>query len=103
MLALFLYQLTGIHLFDDRTFRAGASSLVAALLVFLTMPLWIRWLQKLDATSDFDDGKTAPPPILGGALLIAVVAACSILLVGSFDFICRLLFNGRCIQFQHFL
>jgi phospho-N-acetylmuramoyl-pentapeptide-transferase len=51
---------------------------VAALLVFLTMPLWIRWLHKLDATSDFDDGKTAPPPILGGALLIAVVAACSL-------------------------
>jgi phospho-N-acetylmuramoyl-pentapeptide-transferase len=78
MLSHWLYALTDIALFENRLFRAGAASLFAALLVFLLMPFWIRYLNKLDATSDFDQGKRKSPPIMGGALLIAAVAIASV-------------------------
>jgi phospho-N-acetylmuramoyl-pentapeptide-transferase len=78
MLSLFLYQLTGIQLFEDRLFRAGAASLFAALLVFLLMPRFIAFLRRLDATADFDHGKTPPPPILGGMLVVVAVIAASL-------------------------
>ncbi len=74
MLAEFLYQITDISLFDHRLFRAGASSIFAATLVFLTMPSFIAYLQKIDATSDFNEkGGKSSPPIMGGMLLVAVV------------------------------
>jgi phospho-N-acetylmuramoyl-pentapeptide-transferase len=78
MLSHWLFSLTDIALFENRLFRAGAASLFAALLVFLLMPVWIRFLNKLDATSDFDEGKRKPPPIMGGALLVAAVAAAAL-------------------------
>jgi phospho-N-acetylmuramoyl-pentapeptide-transferase len=78
MLSHWLYSLTDIALFENRLFRAGAASLFAALLVFLLMPFWIRYLNKLDATSDFDQGKRKSPPIMGGALLVAAVAIASV-------------------------
>lgn len=78
MLSHYLYSLTGIALFENRLFRAGAASLFAATLVFLLMPPWIRFLNKLDATSDFEHGKRRPPPIMGGALLVAAVTAAAL-------------------------
>jgi phospho-N-acetylmuramoyl-pentapeptide-transferase len=78
MLSLLLYQWTGIQLFQDRLFRAGAASLFAALIVFLLMPRFIAWLRRIDATSDFDHSQTAPPPILGGMLVVAAVIAASL-------------------------
>ncbi len=78
MLSLLLYQWTGIQLFQDRLFRAGAASLFAALIVFLLMPRFIAWLRRIDATSDLDHGKTPPPPILGGMLVVAAVIAASL-------------------------
>ncbi len=78
MLSLLLYQWTGIQLFQDRLFRAGAASLFAALIVFLLMPRFIAWLRRIDATSDFESGKTPPPPILGGMLVVAAVIAASL-------------------------
>lgn len=78
MLSLLLFQWTGIQLFQDRLFRAGAASLFAALLVFLIMPRFISWLKRIDATADFEHGKAAPPPILGGMLVVAAVIAASL-------------------------
>ncbi len=75
MLSLLLYQWTGIQLFQDRLFRAGAASLFAALLVLLLMPPFIAFLRRVDATSDFEQGKAAPPPILGGMLVVLAVIA----------------------------
>ncbi|HLP41782.1 MAG TPA: phospho-N-acetylmuramoyl-pentapeptide-transferase, partial [Fibrobacteria bacterium] len=81
MLSDLLYQLTGVNLFADRLFRAGAASLFAALLVFLLMPPFIKWLHSLDATSDFQQGRKRPPPILGGMLLVASVLTASLCFV----------------------
>jgi phospho-N-acetylmuramoyl-pentapeptide-transferase len=78
MLSHWLFALTDIALFENRLFRAGAASLFAALLVFSLMPVWIRFLNRLDATSDFDQGKRKSPPIMGGALLVAAVAIASL-------------------------
>ncbi len=78
MISLLLYDLTGIQLFQDRLFRAGAASLFAAGLVFLLMPRFIAYLRRIDATADFDHGKAPPPPILGGMLVVA-----SVLLAGA--------------------
>jgi phospho-N-acetylmuramoyl-pentapeptide-transferase len=78
MLSLLLFQWTGIQLFQDRLFRAGAASLFAALIVFLLMPRFIAWLRRIDATADFESGKTPPPPILGGMLVVAAVIAASL-------------------------
>ncbi len=78
MLSHWLYAVTDIALFENRLFRAGAASLFASLLVFLLMPFWIRFLNKMDATSDFDHGKRKSPPIMGGALLVAAVAMASL-------------------------
>src|SRR5690606_12713721 len=76
MLSLLLSEWTGIQLFQDRLFRAGAASLFGALFVFLFMPRFIAYLRRVDATSDFEQGKTPPPPILGGMLVVlAVIAA----------------------------
>ena len=78
MLSLLLFQLTGIQLFGDRLFRAGAASLFAALIVFLFMPPFIAFLKRLDATADFDAGKTPPPPIMGGMLVVLAVIVASL-------------------------
>lgn len=78
MLSIWLFQLTGLHLFEGRLFRAGAASLFSALLVFMAMPAFIAYLRKMDATSDFVEGKSPPPPVLGGLLLILAVVAASL-------------------------
>lgn len=78
MLSLLLFNLTGMHLFDHRLFRAGAASICAALLVFVGMPFFIAFLNRLDATSDFAVGKKKPPPIMGGALMVVAVLVASL-------------------------
>jgi phospho-N-acetylmuramoyl-pentapeptide-transferase len=78
MFSYLLYHWTHYALFDDRLFRAGAASLFASLLVFLSMPRYIALLNRLDATSDFDHGKRKPPPIMGGMMLVFAVLAASL-------------------------
>ncbi len=78
MLSYYLFRLTGISLFEDRLFRAGAASLFASLLVFLLMPRYIALLNRMDATSDFDQGKRKSPPIMGGMLLVSAVLIASL-------------------------
>ncbi len=80
MLSLWLAQITGLALFQGRLFRAGGAAIVASALVLLLMPLWIRFLRKLDATSDFESQSfQTPPPIMGGLLLVAVVLVVALL------------------------
>lgn len=80
MLSLWLHQVTQMALFEGRLFRAGAAAIVASGLVMLLMPYWIRFLRRMDATSDFS-GHTHqnPPPIMGGFLLVIVVLVVSLL------------------------
>jgi phospho-N-acetylmuramoyl-pentapeptide-transferase len=78
LLAQLIHHLTGIHLFEHRLFRAGASSITAATLIFLLMPKFIAFLNKIDATSDFSAGSKRPPPIMGGALLVITVLLSSL-------------------------
>lgn len=78
MLAHFLFKISHYNIFEDRLFRAGSASLFAALLVFLVMPQYIAWLNRLDATADFDSGKRKSPPILGGMLLVLAVLGASL-------------------------
>lgn len=74
MLSLWLSQLTGLALFQGRLFRAGAAALTASTMVLILMPVWIRLLRRMDATSDFDgQSHLKPPPIMGGLLLVGVV------------------------------
>ncbi len=69
-----------MELFDGRLFRAGIAALLAAALVFIFMPKYIRMLQRLDATSDFDKNSAVKaPPIMGGALLVVIVEIVSLL------------------------
>lgn len=80
MLCQWLYHFTSIDFFDGRLFRAGLSAMLSIIFVMVFMPIYIRKLQSLDATSDFDkDGKTKSPPIMGGALLVIVVEFVSLL------------------------
>lgn len=80
MLCEWIYQLTELPLFDSRLFRAGLAAMLSIVLVLSTMPAYIRFLQKSDATSDFDaNSKTKAPPIMGGILLVAVVVVVSLL------------------------
>jgi phospho-N-acetylmuramoyl-pentapeptide-transferase len=74
MLSTWAAEYFGIALFSDRLFRAGASALFAAMIVFLLMPKFIAFLQAIDATSDFDrDRSRRAPPICGGLLVVASV------------------------------
>src|SRR5690606_22154463 len=74
MLSHLLGIFTGYSLFDHRLFRAGAASLLAASIVFLLMPRFIRWLIAHDATSDFDQNRARrSPPIFGGVLVVFAV------------------------------
>ena len=54
MLCHWLYHITSIDLFDGRLFRAGVAAMLSIVLVMCLMPVYIRKLQRLDATSDFD-------------------------------------------------
>ena len=64
MLCHWLYQTTHIDLFDGRLFRAGAAAMLSIILVLFFMPKYIRFLQRLDATSAFDkDGKQLGSPV----------------------------------------
>ncbi len=80
MLCEWIYHLTELPLFDSRLFRAGLAAMLSIVLVLSTMPAYIRFLQRSDATSDFDqNSKTKAPPIMGGLLLVIVVVAVSLL------------------------
>lgn len=80
MLCEWIYHLTELPLFDSRLFRAGLAAMLSIILVLSTMPAYIRFLQRSDATSDFDqNSKTKAPPIMGGLLLVIVVVAVSLL------------------------
>ena len=80
MLCRWLYHVTSLELFDGRLFRAGSAAMLSIILVLFFMPKYIRMLQRIDATSDLDkDGKTKPPPIMGGLLLVVVVEIVSLL------------------------
>ncbi len=81
MLFHWIFETTGIELFDGRLFRAGVAALTSIILVLILMPHYIRFLQKQDATSDFDkDQQTKSPPIMGGILLVFVVELVSLLI-----------------------
>lgn len=80
MFCEWIYHLTDLPLFDSRLFRAGLAAMLSIVLVLATMPSYIRFLQKSDATSDFDgNGKAKAPPIMGGLLLVVVVVLVSLL------------------------
>ena len=80
MLCEWIYHITNNPLFDSRLFRAGMAALLSIILVLSTMPAYIRFLQKSDATSDFDaNSKVKAPPIMGGVLLVVVVILVSLL------------------------
>jgi phospho-N-acetylmuramoyl-pentapeptide-transferase len=76
MLTQYLFEFTGYQIFDSRLFRAGLAAVLAALLVFFTMPRYIAFLKKNNATSDFKENS---PPIMGGLLLVVIVVAVSCL------------------------
>lgn len=79
MLSLWLSHITGMALFEARLFRAGAAVIAAGLGVLALMPVWIRFLRRMDATSDFSgQSHQNPPPIMGGLLLVFVVLVCSL-------------------------
>jgi phospho-N-acetylmuramoyl-pentapeptide-transferase len=78
MLSIWLMQLTGIDFLGGRMFRAGGAALLSIFLVMTTMPFYIRYLQSLDATSDFDSGGQKSPPIMGGLLLVVIVILSSL-------------------------
>lgn len=85
MLVQYLFSITDNPIFDSRLFRAGLAAVLAALMVFLTMPFYIKFLKKIGATSDFKENS---PPIMGGFLLAIIVAFVSCLTA---------LFNGYTI------
>jgi len=79
MLCHWLYHITSIDLFDGRLFRAGVAAMLSIVLVLFLMPKYIRFMQRLDATSDFDKDGAKSPPIMGGLLLVVVVEAVSLM------------------------
>ena len=79
MLCHWLYHITSIDLFDGRLFRAGVAAMLSIILVLFLMPKYIRFMQRLDATSDFDKDGAKSPPIMGGLLLVVVVEAVSLM------------------------
>jgi len=80
MISLWLSHLTGLALFEGRLFRAGAAVIFSGIGVFFLMPGWIRFLRRMDATSDFSGlSYQNPPPIMGGLLLVFVVLVSSLI------------------------
>ncbi|MGL1903836.1 MAG: phospho-N-acetylmuramoyl-pentapeptide-transferase [Fibrobacterales bacterium] len=73
MLSQLLYELTNMSIFEGRLFRVGAAALSAIIMVMIFMPLYIKFLHRIDATSDFDKtSEQKSPPIMGGLLLVIV-------------------------------
>lgn len=80
MLCEWIYHLTDLPLFDSRLFRAGFAAMLSIVMVLAAMPSYIRFLQRSDATSDFDgNSPTKAPPIMGGLLLVIVVVIVSLM------------------------
>ena len=80
MLSTWISHLTGMALFEGRLFRAGAAAMTSIILVMSLMPRYIRYLQGLNASSDFENKSgQAAPPILGGVLLVIIVVFTSLL------------------------
>lgn len=80
MLCEWIYHLTDLPLFDSRLFRAGFAAMLSIVMVLVLMPHYIRFLQRADATSDFDkNSSTKAPPIMGGLLLVIVVVIVSLM------------------------
>lgn len=79
MISHLLSALTGYSIFEGRMFRAGAAAILGAFIVFALMPAFLRFLRRVDASSDFDkEGAPPSPPILGGLLLVAATLVASL-------------------------
>lgn len=90
MILQYFSNIFHLSLLNDRTFRAGFSAILAFSLVFILMPGFIKFLKKIDATSDFSS-KPTTPPIFGGALVVFSVFIASLCCaVPNGDVICIL-------------
>ncbi len=79
MLSIWLYEITGYIVFENRLFRAAAAALLAFSIVFFLMPAFIRLLRRFNATSDFEDKNPHAVPIMGGVLLVISVMVATII------------------------
>jgi phospho-N-acetylmuramoyl-pentapeptide-transferase len=91
MISIWLSEVTGYIVFENRLFRAAAASLVSFGLVFFAMPGIIRFLKRHNATSDFDDKNPHSVPIMGGSLLVLVVLFTSVLFAALNAFVVSIL------------
>lgn len=87
----FLFEWTGLNIFHHRLFRAGSAAIFGTIFVFSWMPWFIRFLDKIDATSDFKKSDQKPPSVLGGLLVVISVIISTLLFTKINPFVISIL------------
>jgi phospho-N-acetylmuramoyl-pentapeptide-transferase len=82
MLIEFLYQQTGIYLLFSRLFSLSAATVLAFLMAMLLFPPYIRYLRRLQFSSELDAQSSGHDPVMpAGILFLFIISAVALITV----------------------
>src|SRR5215469_11968168 len=82
MLIEYLYQSTGIYLFYSRVFSTGVATIMSFLLAVTLFSPYIKFLRKLNVSSELDKEKKGPEgPVMPAGILFFVIIMATTLIV----------------------
>jgi phospho-N-acetylmuramoyl-pentapeptide-transferase len=80
MLLQFIYDQTGIYLFNSRLFSTAIATLIAFLSAILLFPPYIRFLRRFHFSSEFDSNPNVNRPVMPAGILICLIVTVSVLI-----------------------
>lgn len=80
MLVEYLFQQTGMHLLMSRLFSLSAATIISFLLAMLLFPPYIRYLRRLQFSSEFESKEGGTEPVMPAGILFLVIIAVTTLI-----------------------
>jgi phospho-N-acetylmuramoyl-pentapeptide-transferase len=80
MLLEYLYQHTHIYLFMSRLFSLSAATVISFLLAMLLFPRYIRYLKRLQFSTEFESKEGGGEPVMPAGILFLIIIAVTTLI-----------------------
>jgi phospho-N-acetylmuramoyl-pentapeptide-transferase len=85
MLVEYLFQHTGMQLLASRLFSLSAATVISFLLAMLLFPPYIRYLRRLQFTSEFESKESGNEPVMPAGILFLFIIAVTMLIAVRFN------------------